>query len=213
IQGTAYGFSTPLILDSQGRKFGKSEGGAIWLDPSLTSPYKLHQYLLNVEDKNVIHYLKIFTFLSVEEISRLENETLTNPEKRSAQKVLADQICCLVHGEQATADAKRCAEVLFGGTLEGLTATQLEEIFCDAPSSSMTRDQIATSTVLDLFVLSGLAKSRGEGKKLISSGGAYVNNNRIADAGELLANLKLDNLEIIVLRSGKKNYHLVRITG
>lgn len=211
IQGEAYAFSTPLILDSQGRKFGKSEGGAIWLDPELTSPYRLHQYLLNVEDAKSVEYLKVFTFLSLEEILAIEHEMTERPETRAAQHALADSVCTLVHGEQATLDAKRCAEVLFGGSIEGLSDTQLADIFSEAPSSSIAREALADKTVLDIFVESGLTKSRGEGKKLLSSGGGYLNNQRLQEPGQNVTDLLKEGRSMLVLRSGKKNYHLLKL--
>ena len=213
IQGDAYALSFPLILDSQGRKFGKSEGGAIWLDPSMASPYRLHQYLLNVEDSQVIKYLRIFTFLEDEEIAALEAKFNTNAAAREAQRALADSVCTLVHGEESTRDAARCAEVLFGGSMQGLSEKQLEEIFRDAPSSELSRDKFASSTYLDLLTDSGLVKSRGDGKKLIASGGAYLNNERVADGSLILANAPLLFSSMLLLRSGKKNYHLLKIKG
>ena len=211
LQGEAYALSFPLLLDSQGRKFGKSEGGAIWLDAKLTSPYKLHQYLLNVEDAKVLEYLRVFTFLNEQDLAVIEAESKAAPEKRAAQRALADAVCTLVHGQGATEEAKRCAEVLFGGSLDGLSEDALLDIFSDAPSSTIARSDIATLSVLDLFEKSALIKSRGEGKKLFSSGGAYLNNERLADPAQLLKDLIKPEAKFLVLRSGKKNYHLVKI--
>ena len=208
----AHALSIPLLLDSQGRKFGKSAEGAIWLDPTATSPYRFHQYWLNVEDADAIRYLKIFTFLSQEEIKSLEDATQQHPEKREAQKRLADSVCTLVHGEQATADAKRSAEVLFGGSLSGLSEDQLVEIFRDVPSSSVTRAHLKESKVVDLFVESGLAKSKGEARRLVQNGGAYLNNERVTDVEALAGPAGGDQTKLAVLRSGKKSYHLIKIT-
>lgn len=211
LRGEAFALSFPLILDGQGRKFGKSESGAIWLDPAMTSPYRLHQYLLNVEDDLAIRYLRIFTFLDHSQIADIEASLASAPQERRAQHALADSVCTLVHGEEATADARRCAEVLFGGSLEGLSETQLQDIFADAPSSTMPRQKFEQSSVLDLFCDSNLAKSRGEGKKLIASGGAYINNTRLSDPTQRSIDLTGTNANLVVLRSGKKNYHLLKI--
>lgn len=207
----AEALSWPLITDSQGKKFGKSAGGAIWLDPQMTSPYKFHQFWLNIEDADVVKYLKIFTFLSHQEIEALEAATKSAPEKREAQKALADYMTTLIHGEQATADAKRSAEVLFGGSLEGLSAQNLEEIFSEVPSSAISRDSIAGMTVIDLFAGAKLASSKGEAKRLITAGGAYINNQRISDVEAKLAGVKPLEDKLFLLRSGKKNYHLVKV--
>jgi tyrosyl-tRNA synthetase len=214
--GEAYALGIPLLLDSQGKKFGKTADGAIWLDANATSPYRFHQFWLNVEDADAIRYLKIFTFLSQEEIQALAEATAQHPEKREAQKKLADAVCNLVHGEQATTDAKRSAEVLFGGSLEGLSGAQLGEIFKDVPSSTLPRAQIAELKVLDLFVSSGLAKSKGEARRLFQNGGAYFNNERVSNAeascAELLGPEALSqSTSMIVLRSGKKSYHLIKM--
>lgn len=209
----AYALSIPLLLDSQGKKFGKTADGAIWLDPTATSPYRFHQYWLNVEDADAIRYLKIFTFLSQEEIQLLAEATAQHPEKREAQKRLADEVCTLVHGDQATSDAKRSAEVLFGGSLAGLSETQLGEIFKDVPSSSLSRTQVAESKVVDLFVSSGLAKSKGEARRLFQNGGAYLNNERMSDVETACAAAVPAEAALIVLRSGKKSYHLIKIVG
>jgi len=213
VQGDAYAMSFPLILDSQGRKFGKSEGGALWLNPEMTSPYKLHQYLLNVEDSLAPKYLRIFSFLSEAELAAIEAEMKSSPEKRSAQRALADAVCDLVHGKEATADARRCAEVFFGASLEGISENKLLEIFSEAPSSSISRAEFESFSALDAFEKSGLAKSRGEAKKLIASGGAYLNNERISDAALKLSSAVKNNSKTLVLRSGKKNYHLMRVNN
>lgn len=211
LQAEVFAFCTPLITDSQGRKFGKSEGGALYLDGTMTSPYKLHQFLLNVEDASAIHFLRVFTFLTDDQIAEIEKAFKAGPEKREAQRALADAVCALVHGEAATAEAKKSAEVLFGGSIQGLNETQLEDIFAEVPSSEVKRKELAALTVADIFVTSGLSKSKGEAKKLAASGGVYINNERIPDALTPLNSAPLGDRRLFVLRSGKKNYHLVRI--
>lgn len=210
-QGEAVAFSIPLLLDSQGRKFGKSEVGALWLSPEKTSPYRFHQYWLNVEDADAIRYLKVFTFHEKELILEMEQRMKAAPEKREAQKLLADSMCTLVHGEEATADAKRSAEVLFGGSLDGFTTQQLEEIFCDVPSSRHPRAEIMGKSIVDVFALTKLSSSKGEARRLITSGGAYVNNSRISDPDYRFEGDWLNNSGLFVLRSGKKSYHLLKL--
>ena len=209
----AYALSLPLITNSEGKKFGKSEDGALFLDPNLTSPYKLHQFLRNTDDRDVGHYLKIFTFLTKEEIDSLEESAASAPQKREAQKMLADQVCTMIHGEDATKTANRSAEVLFGGSIDGLNEEELSEIFSDVPSSSIAADRIGVMSTLDILVDSGAVKSKGDGKRLIQNGGAYINNVRVSDPGDSLQSLGALERSLVVLRTGKKSYHLVKIEG
>ncbi|MGI6525314.1 MAG: tyrosine--tRNA ligase [Bdellovibrionota bacterium] len=211
VQGDAYGFCFPLITDSQGQKFGKSAGNALWLDGEMTSPFKLHQFLLNVTDEDVERLLKIFTFLSKEEIEKLCAEHRTTPEKRLAQHVLADHVCEFIHGKDAVNDANRGAEVLFGGSLDGLTDQVLADIFQDIPSTTCSSSEIAGMSVIDLFVRTGLATSKGEARRLIANGGAYVHGERISDPTMLIRSTTRGVAKFIVLRSGKKNYHTVKV--
>jgi len=211
LQGEAFALSSPLILDSQGKKFGKSEGGAVWLDGRLTSPYKFHQYLLNVADADVVRYLKIFTFLPRATIDELAQRLESNPGERAAQRALADELCTLIHGETATEDAKRSAAVLFGGSLAGLTEAQLGEIFADVPSSEMSAAAVRGMSVVDALVVTKLVSSKGEARRLISSGGAYLNNERVSDPAATVGSALKPEANLVVFRSGKKNYHLVKL--
>lgn len=210
IQGEAYAFSVPLITNADGKKFGKSAGNAVWLDGTLTSPYQFHQFWLNVPDVDVIRLLKVFTFESRERIAELEENLRLHPEQREAQKVLADTLCTLVHGAEATADAKKSATALFGGSLEGLSSQQLLEMFADAPSSNITRAQLEE---LDMVTLLGMtvAKSKGEARRLVQGGGIYIDNERLSKETMPVRETKLAEKGFIVLRSGKKNYHVVRL--
>ncbi|MBN8550444.1 MAG: tyrosine--tRNA ligase [Deltaproteobacteria bacterium] len=212
IGGSAYAFSIPLILDSQGRKFGKSEGSAVYLDGTMTSPYKFHQFWLNLEDASVIKYLKIFSFLEKAEIDELEKKVQSAPEKREAQQTLADLMTTLVHGEAGTREAKQSAEVLFGGSIAGLSEQQLENIFNGVPSTTIERAKLATMSMADIMAETKLASSKGEARRLITSGGAYLNNERVSDPALALAQSAAAKSNIFVLRSGKKNYHLVKIS-
>jgi tyrosyl-tRNA synthetase len=210
IQGEAYAFSVPLVTNAEGKKFGKSAGNAVWLDSSLTSPYQFHQFWLNVQDSEVIKLLKVFTFTPREEIERLERSMTEHPEKREAQKFLADAICDLVHGRAATEDAKRIAAALFGGSLEGLSDKQVLEALSDAPSTAVSRDQVASMDIVSL-IGSTLASSKGEARRLIQGGGIYLDSERVNEPTMSVSSTKLIEKGYIVLRSGKKNYHLVKL--
>lgn len=212
IQGEAYAVSWPLITDSQGKKFGKSEGGAIWLDERLTSPYKLHQFFLNTPDADVLARLKIFTFQSLDKLKEIEKSLASFPERRETQSVLADSVCDLVHGEAATQDAKKCAQVLFGGSLEGVPENRLEDIFSDAPSSTIAKDRIAAMSLVDLLLETKLVPSKSEARRLISSGGAYLNNERMLEPEFKVSESRFVGSRLLVVRTGKKNYHLVKIS-
>lgn len=212
IQGEAFAFSVPLITNAEGKKFGKSAGNAVWLDPALTSPYQFHQFWLNVQDSEAIKLLKVFTFTPREEIERLERTTTEHPEKREAQKFLADALCDLVHGRSATDDAKRIAAALFGGSLEGLSDKQVLEALSDAPSTEVSRSQAASMDIVSL-IGSTVASSKGEARRLIQGGGIYLDSERVSEPMMPLSATKLAEKGYIVLRSGKKNYHLVKLIG
>lgn len=206
----AQALSIPLITDSAGKKFGKSEAGAIWLDRNGTSPYQLHQFLLNVSDTDAPRYLKLLSLLSRSQIEEILKQHQEAPHQRAAQIALADGVCTLVHGEDATAEAKRSAAVLFGGSIEGVSDAELLEIFKEVPSSEIKQDQLNSISIVDALVNSKLSSSKGEARKLIQAGGAYCNSVRLEDSTANLAAL-LGQRTLFVLRSGKKNYHLLRV--
>jgi len=206
-----HAFATPLLTKADGTKYGKTEGGAVWLDPKMTTPYAFHQFWLNVEDEKVVEMLKIFTFLSRDEIGDLEVQTAEKPFLRAAQKRLADEVTTLVHGSAETEQAKAAAAALFGGgDLHALSASTLAAALSEAGSASAKRAELPS--VVDLFVEAGLAKSKGEARRTVSEGGAYLNNTRIEDPdlvpteGDLLAGSWL------VLRRGKKNFAGVEVS-
>lgn len=213
LRGEACALSAPLVTDSEGRKLGKSTGGgSIWLNEELTSPYQLHQYFLNIEDSLVIRLLKWFTFLTLDKVQELEAELASAPEKRTAQHALADAVCRIVHGDEALDGAKKAAHVLFGGSLVGISDQILASICSDTPSSSIPRHELSTLTTVDLAAKVGLTASKGEARRLLQSGGLYLNNERISDLNSIVASLIDSSRTLILLRSGKKNYHLVRVT-
>ncbi len=210
IQGEAYALSFPLITNSDGKKFGKSAGNAVWLDSTMTSPYKFHQFWLNVPDSDVIRLIKVFTFESKQRVDSIEAALLAQPEKRAAQQLLADSVCTLVHGAQATIDAKRSADALFSGSLEGLSSAQLLELFKDAPTTTITEAQVRELDLLGLLSVT-VAKSKGEARRLVQGGGIYLDNTRVSDEALKLKDTAIQKQGFIIIRSGKKNYHLVRL--
>jgi tyrosyl-tRNA synthetase len=208
--GQAHAFATPLVTKADGTKYGKTEGGALWLDPEMMSPYAFHQFWLNVEDEKVVEMLKIFTFLSRDEIYDLEAQTAEKPFLRAAQKRLADEVTTLVHGVAETEQAKAAAAALFGGgDLHALSASTLAAALREAGSASAKRDDLPS--VVDLFVEAGLAKSKGEARRTVSEGGAYLNNSRIEDPDLVPTESDLLAGSWLVLRRGKKNFAGVEV--
>ena len=207
--GRAHAFSTPLITKSDGTKYGKTEGGALWLDPQMMSPYAFHQFWLNVEDAKVGELLRVFTFLSREEIEALDEQTATEPFRRAAQKALADAVTTLVHGEAETEQAKAAASALFGGgELRDLSSTTLAAVMSEAGASQAS----ASSSVTDLLIASGLVTSRSEARRVIAEGGAYLNNARVTDPDLVPGNDDLVH-GWAVLRRGKRRIAGVKISA
>jgi tyrosyl-tRNA synthetase len=201
--GRAHAFATPLVTKADGTKYGKTEGGALWLDPEMLSPYAFHQFWLNAEDEKVGELLRIFTFLSRDEIEALEAETAEKPYLRAGQKALADAVTTEVHGEAETEHAKAAAAALFGGgDLRELRGDTLAAALREAGSTRAVRG----TPVVDLLVESGLVKSKGEARRTISEGGAYLNNERVTDVEQVPGDGDLLGGSWLVLRRGKKNF-------
>ena len=192
-------------------KFGKTEAGAVWLDPKLTSPYRFYQFWLNTDDRDVIVYLKFFTWLSREEITDLEASVRTEPEKRTAQKELARHVTAMVHGKSEIEKALRASEVLFGKEISGLSVDDILDIFTDVPSTELDRSRLDGLTLGDALVLSGLAPSKGEAKRLVQGGGVAVNNVRSDDVRKTISSSDFIEGRVLVLRKGARHYHLIRI--
>jgi tyrosyl-tRNA synthetase len=206
----AHAFATPLVTKADGTKYGKTEGGALWLDPELMSPYAFHQFWLNVEDEKVGEMLRVFTNLSREEIEALEKQTADEPWKRAAQRRLADEVTTLVHGAEETEQAKVAASALFGGgDLHSISTTTLAAALREAGSTTIASSSVPS--VVDLFVETGLAKSKGEARRTVSEGGAYLNNERIADPDLVPGESHLLGGTWLVLRRGKKNFAGVEV--
>ena len=210
---SVYGMVYPLITKSDGTKFGKTESGSVWLDPKRTSPFKFYQFWLNTDDKDIINYLKFFTFLPKDEIEALEFSVKESPEERDAQKRLAKEITAIVHGETALARADQATQVLFGGSLNGLTASDIEEIFVDVQSSLLPRTsfELQGKPIVDLLVECSVAKSKGEARRSIQEGGINLNNIRVTDIELSVKTSDFIENCYLVLRKGRKNYHLVKV--
>ena len=211
----AHGLVFPLVATSSGVKFGKTEAGAVWLDAELTSPYRFYQFWLNTDDRDVITYLKFFTWLSREEIQELEESVRTEPEKRKAQIELARHVIAMVHGGAALEKAVRASEVLFGKEISGLSVQEILDIFGDVPSTELEKSKLDSDgfTVGDALVVSGLAPSKGEAKRLVQGGGVCVNNRRADDARKAISASEFIDGQVLVLRKGAKHYHLIKISG
>ncbi len=207
-----YGVTFPLLMNSDGKKFGKSEGQNVWLDADKTKPYELYQYFIQTDDRDVIKFLKLFTFLSLDEINALESMVQDAPEKREAQNKLASEFTRMTHGETGLKSALAATAILFGGQpIQGFDDEMLSSIFSDIPSKEISRAQLMNGIpVLDLIVETGVCKSKGEARRLVSSGGAYINNIRITDIGKTVTTEDLASETILVIRSGKKRYTLAR---
>jgi tyrosyl-tRNA synthetase len=210
----AHGLVWPLMKTASGAKFGKTETGTIWLDANRTSPFKFYQFWLNTDDRDVIAYLKYFTFLDRETIGPLAAVTEAAPDQREAQRVLAREVTSLVHGRDQVARAERASSVLFGEDITTLGADEVLAVFDDVPSTDLPADAIAGDGIgmVDLVARVQLASSKGEARRLVQSGGIYVNNRRISDPHARLTRDQAIGGRLFVLRKGQKQNHLVRLT-
>ena len=198
----------PLLTKADGTKYGKTATGTVWLDPKRTSPYRFYQFFVNSDDADVIKLLKTLTFLSQDEIATLEKELKANPGARAAQKALAKEMTVLVHGQEALDAALKASEILFGGSLDGVT----EEIFKDVAGEVPTKDleqaklEDAGAPIIDLLVHSGLATSKGGARKDLEAGVIYLNNVRVPDHTRHVTAADLLFGKYLLLRKGKKSY-------
>ncbi len=207
-----FGMTLPLLSTASGEKIGKSAGNAVWLDPQRTSPYQFYQYWVRTDDQDVDRYLKLFTFESLESIAEVMAEHVKAPERRHAQKLLAARITEMVHGKEALEEAVRASEALFTRELSGLTDEELQAVFSDVPSVSLERSALEGGMRLtQALVQAGACGSRGEANRLVQGGGVYVNNRRMG-ADIPLKEAGLASQSMLVLRTGKKSYYLVRLT-
>ena len=206
-----HAFATPLVTKADGTKYGKTEGGALWLDPSLLSPYAFYQFWLNVEDTKVGELLRVFTFLSHEEIEELERQTEEKPFLRAGQKALAHEVTAFVHGSEETKRITAASAALFGGgDLRALDPATLGAALREAGGGEVRRDD-DLPTIVDLLVVAGLSESRGAARRTVNEGGAYLNNERVSDTEHRPASQDVLGGDWLVLRRGKKSFAGVRV--
>jgi tyrosyl-tRNA synthetase len=206
-----FGLTLPLITNADGSKFGKTVAGAIWLDAKRTSVYRFYQFWINTDDRDVIRYLKFFTFLSKDEIEALEKKHVENPGAREAHRALAKAVTDLVHGSNATAEAIRASEILFGGELKGIAESTFNEIVGEVPTKEIEKSKLegAGLPLAELLIHAGLCPSKGQARKDIEGGGVNVNNVREASATRAVTASDLLFGRHVLLRKGKKNYVVV----
>ncbi len=210
----AHGLVWPLVTSPSGVKFGKTEAGAVWLDPARTSPYEFYQFWLNTDDRDAILYLKYFTHLDAAGIAALESEMQGAPEARSAQRALARAVTAMVHGEGDLARAEQSAAAMFGGDVRGLREADFLRAFGSVPSTSVAaRDLDGGVALTDLLTSSGLAKSKSEGTRLVRGGGIYLNGERVSDERRQVTRADALHGRFLVLRKGGKLQHVVKIDG
>lgn len=209
---SVWGWTFPLITKSDGTKFGKTESGAVWLDPQRTSPYKFYQFFVNTEDAMVVTYLKKFTFLDKASIDDLEAKHLANPGAREAHRALAREVTTLVHGASAATDAIRASEILFGGGVDGISESVFNDVVGEVPTKDIEKSKLesAGTPLVDVLVHAGLCPSKGQARKDIEGGGIYVNNIRSAELARSLTTADLLFGQYLLLRKGKRTYTVLR---
>jgi tyrosyl-tRNA synthetase len=202
----------PLLLKSDGTKMGKTEKGAIYLSAAKTSPYAFYQYWINTADADAGMAIRFLTELTHAEIEQLDAQRASEPHKRDSQKRLAEELTRLVHGEAGLAAARKATDIFFGAEIENLSDGELTEIFADVPSKELTRDKLGGEglPLVDALVEAGLCKSKGDARRVVEQGGAYVNNRRQSGIETKLAASHLASETVMVLRSGKKSYALLK---
>lgn len=204
----AYGLTIPLMVKADGTKFGKTAGGAVWLDPEKTSPYEFYQFWLNQDDRDVVKYLKYFTFLSKEEIDELAKQVEEEPWKRAAQKALAAAVTTFVHGEEATKEAQKISQILFSGNVQELTTAQVEQAFGKMPSVAVTAEP---TNIVDWLVEYGIEQSKRRAREDVTNGAITVNGERIRDVEYVLDPKSAFDGKYVVLRKGKRKYTLAKV--
>jgi tyrosyl-tRNA synthetase len=208
-----YGITCPLLTKSDGTKMGKTESGTVWLSAERTSPYQFYQYWFRVEDADVGKCLRMLTMLTHDEIEELDVARQGDPGKRDSQRRLAEELTRLVHGADGLAIARRATDIFFGAEISDLNDAQLAEIFADVPSQRLPRRALSDGgglPIIDALIAAGLAKSKGDARRATEQGGTYVNNRRVSGIDTRLTAADLASETVMVLRSGKKNYALLR---
>ncbi len=207
-----FGMVVPLVTDSKGQKFGKSLGGTVYLDPEISSPYQMYQFLMNAEDVCVVDYLKYYTFLSLEEIDELAKEVSERPEGRVAQRRLASEVVKFVHGDSGLAQAEKATGIFFGDAIENVSDDDLQSIFAEVPRVELEKDKLAAGiNIVDLLALTPIWKGKNDVRRSIEQRGAYLNNLPVEAADFTVTTANLASAGALVVRKGKKNYALVKI--
>lgn len=204
----AFGLTIPLMLKADGTKFGKSAGGAVWLDPEKTSPYEFYQFWINQDDRDVVKYLKYFTFLSHEEIDELAEKVKTEPWKREAQKRLAEEVTKFVHGKAGLDEAKTITKALFSGNVKSLTTKQVENALAKAPSADSTSEP---KNLVDFLVDAKIESSKRQAREDIKNGAIYINGDRVQDVDFVVDPAAAFDGKFVIVRKGKKKYTLVHV--
>jgi tyrosyl-tRNA synthetase len=209
----AHGLVWPLMKTASGAKFGKTETGAIWLDPGRTSPFKFYQFWLNIDDRDVVNYLKYFTFLERAAVDEIDAVSRSAPEKREAQRVLAREVTSLVHGPDQVTRAEHASSLLFGEDIATLDVDDLLAVFEDVPSTELPADALGDGiAIVDLIARVQLAASKSDARRLVQSGGVYVNNRRVSDPQERVTRDQAIGGRLFLVRKGQKQNHLIRLT-
>ena len=203
-----YGMTMPLVLDARGVKFGKTEGNALWLDKNKTSSYELYQYLINSDDTCVIDYLKKLTFLTKEEIEQIEEEHNKAPEKRLAQKRLAEEVITFLHGHDEYLNAEKISRVLFSGDIKDLTSDEIKIAFKDVPSFELTEEKNIVDTLVDFKI----ASSKREAREFITCGSITLNGEKVTDLEFVVSKTVAIDNKFVIIRRGKKKYFLIKIS-
>ncbi|MFK2824688.1 tyrosine--tRNA ligase [Bacillus sp. B190/17] len=204
----AFGLTIPLVTKADGTKFGKTESGAIWLDPEKTSPYEFYQFWINTADADVVKYLKIFTFLTPETIEELEKAVQEEPHLRRAQKALAEEMTRLIHGNEALEQAQKITAALFSGDVKSLTAAEIEQGFKDVPSFEQESD--AEAGLVDVLVAAGISSSKRQAREDIQNGAVSINGDKVTDTAYTLSDTDKMDGRFTVIRRGKKKYYLIK---
>lgn len=203
-----FGLTIPLVTKADGTKFGKTESGAVWLDPEKTTPYEFYQFWINTADADVIKYLKYFTFLSKEEIEALEESVKTEPHMRKAQRALAEEMTRFIHGEEALQQAIKISEALFSGNVKELTAAEIEQGFKDVPSHEFKDG--GEMGIVDLLVQAGIVSSKRQAREDVANGAIYINGERMNDINYVISEADRIEGKFTIIRRGKKKYFLIR---
>jgi tyrosyl-tRNA synthetase len=204
----AFGLTIPLVTKSDGTKFGKSESGAVWLDPEKTSPYEFYQFWINTADTDVIKYLKYFTFLGKEEIEQLEKSVQEEPHLRQAQKTLAEEMTRFIHGEEALQQAIKISAALFSGDVKNLTADEIKQGFKDVPSFTVEGEE--ELGLVDLLVAAKIAPSKRQAREDVSNGAVSLNGDRVTDTAYVLGEADKIEGQFTIIRRGKKKYFMIK---